>query len=70
MNKISKPAFKFILGGFLLVSAAVISCNSEEKKEETPAAPATTEQAPATNVPDSTTHAMDSGAVKPVVPGN
>lgn len=72
INKKTKTAFQFILGGMMLVSVATFGCNDSSSTTETKTDTVATEkmvETPAPVVMD-TTHKMDTSSTRPIVPGN
>ena len=74
INKKTKTAFQFILGGMMLVSVATIGCNdtasTTETKTDTAAVEKMVEAPPAAPVVMDTTPKMDTSSTRPIVPGN
>ncbi len=72
MHKKSKSALQFILAGFMLVSVADISCNSESKTDsKTDTTKMETKPAMDTMAPKmDTTAKMDTASTRPIVPAN
>jgi len=68
MNKTTKTALQFFLGGLLFVTLAVTGCNNSDSKSET--TEPTVSPAPAPPPATDTTKIIDTGDVKPTPTGN